>query len=100
MPTKPVEVVPVPIFETRPFYPKDLADLKIQGVALVDFIVETDGSVQYAAAIRQTNEEFGLAAVSAVKRWKFKPGLKNGVPVRTHMQVPIYFDSSFKNPTK
>jgi TonB family protein len=31
------------------------------------------------------------AAVDAVRRWQFKPGMKDGRPVATQLQVPIVF---------
>jgi TonB family protein len=83
---------PVVVFQIRPDYPKDLAEKKITGRVVVDFIIETDGTVRNATAIQATNGQFAEAAVVCVKKWKFKPGLKAGLPVRTHMQVPLIFE--------
>ncbi len=58
---------------------------------MVDFIVDSDGNVRNAFALRTTHPDFGAAAVAAVEKWKFKPGLKGGRAVATHMQVPIIF---------
>ena len=31
------------------------------------------------------------ASIVAVEKWRFKPAMKDGKPVETHMQVPLYF---------
>jgi periplasmic protein TonB len=86
-----LDVVPVPRFQARPQYPFALRRDGIPGEAVTDFIVDTDGNVQRAYAIRATHPAFADAAVAAVMKWKFKPGRKNGREVNTHMQVPIVF---------
>jgi protein TonB len=72
----------VAVARSAPLYPKEIFDKEVSGDATVDFIVERDGSVRIAKAVLQTNELFGAAAVDCVKQWRFKPALKNGVPVR------------------
>ncbi len=82
---------PVARHQARPVYPADLRREGIEGSAVVDFIVDTDGNVRNATAIRSTNPEFGASAVSAVSRWIFTPGRKANRAVFTHLQVPIEF---------
>lgn len=82
---------PVPRFQARPQYPFEMRRAGIAGEVVVDFIVDTNGDVQNAYAIRSSQREFEAAAVQAVSKWKFKPGRKGGRDVPTHMQVPIVF---------
>ena len=82
---------PVPRSQARPIYPAEQRTKKISGEAVVDFIVDTQGDVRNAFALRNTHPAFGEAAVEAVAQWKFQPGLKGGRVVNTHMQVPIVF---------
>jgi protein TonB len=35
--------------------------------------------------------EFKVAAVEGLRRWRFRPGIKDGRAVRTHMQIPLVF---------
>jgi protein TonB len=63
----------------------------IAGEVLVDFIVDSNGDVRNAYAVRSSQREFEAAAVQAVSKWKFRPGKKGGRNVNTHMQVPIVF---------
>jgi TonB family protein len=87
----PTDQMPIPVYRVRPFYPRELADSKTSGEAVVDFIIETDGSVRLAKATKATNAQFAEAAVDCVRLWKFKPAFRNGVAIRTHLQVPIEF---------
>lgn len=82
---------PVPRFQARPQYPFELRRSKISGEVVVDFIVDAQGEVVNARALRSSHPGFEAAAVQAVTRWKFRPGLKDGAPVNTHLQVPIVF---------
>jgi periplasmic protein TonB len=82
---------PVPRFQARPQYPFEMRRAGIAGEVVVDFLVDTNGDVQNAYAVRSSQREFEAAAVQAVSKWKFKPGRKSGRNVITHMQVPIVF---------
>ncbi len=86
-----LDQTPVARFQARPQYPFALRRGGVAGEAVVDFIVDTNGDVRNAYAIRATHADFGKAAVAAVEQWKFKPGRKGGRDVNTHMQVPIVF---------
>lgn len=81
----------VPTWQLKPDYPEALRRLDIEGSAVVEFIVDTDGRVRDARCISATNPDFGLSAVYGVKKWKFRPGEKNGHPVNTRIRVPIMF---------
>lgn len=88
---KDLDRAPVVQFQARPQYPFEMRRAGIEGEVVVDFIVDVDGRVQLAQAIRSSRREFEAAAVLAVSKWKFLPGQKNGKSVPTHMQMPIVF---------
>jgi periplasmic protein TonB len=85
---------PAARFQAKPVYPFEMRRAGIQGEVLVGFIVDTNGDVREAYAIRSTQREFEQAAVQAVQKWKFRPGRKGGRAVNTRMQVPIVFSIS------
>lgn len=86
-----LDQTPTARFQARPQYPFEMRRAGIAGEVVVDFLVDTNGDVQNAYAIRSSQREFEAAAVQAVSKWKFKPGRKGGRDVITHMQVPIVF---------
>ena len=87
---------PVVQHAVGPQYPLALRRQGIQGQALVDFIVQPDGSVTDVQVISADQPEFGTNAVAAVRQWRFAPGRSAGVAVRTHMRVPMVFQLSLE----
>jgi len=86
-----LDQTPVARFQARPQYPFEMRRAGVSGEVVVDFLVDTNGEVQDAYALRSSQKDFEAAAVQAVSKWKFKPGRKGGRDVPTHMQVPIVF---------
>ena len=86
-----LDQMPVARFQARPQYPFEMRRAGIGGEVVVDFVVDANGDVQKAYAVRSSQREFEAAAVEAVSKWKFKAGKKGGSEVGTHMQVPIVF---------
>jgi len=83
--------LPVATFQARPQYPFDMRRQGIGGEVVVGFIVDTEGRPVELYVVSSTRKEFEPAAVQAVSKWKFKPGMVNDRPVYTRMQVPIFF---------
>jgi len=90
--------------QTRPVYPIKMRMANVQATVTVDFFVTAEGAVVGLKVVKITTVpelkdevemeahlEFGAAASTAVAQWKFEPGLKDGKPVATHMQVPVVF---------
>lgn len=74
-------------------YPQEALQKGIEGVVRVKFIVNENGSIERAEAIKNTLghglEEEAIRVISDMPRWK--PGRNNGIPVRVYFQVPIKF---------
>lgn len=82
---------PVPTATPRPQYPLAMRAAGVEGTVMVDFIVDEHGMVQRATALEGPSNDFKVAAVEALRRWRFRPGIKDGRKVRTHMQIPLVF---------
>ena len=82
---------PLARFQAQPHYPFEMKRSGITGEVLVEFIVDANGAVREARAVRSSQREFEGAAVQAVGKWTFRPGQKGGRNVATRMQVPIVF---------
>jgi protein TonB len=85
---------PTARFQVQPNYPFEMRRAGISGEVTVAFIVDMNGNVVEAYAVKSTQREFESPAVQAVMKWKFKPGRKGGRAVNTRMQVPIVFNLS------
>ena len=49
------------------------------------------GSVESVEVVSSTNPMFNDAAVDAVRRWRYRPALMNGRPVRVYFSVVVDF---------
>ena len=73
-------------------YPERAMEQGIQDKIVVRFIVEKDGSVSNAVAIRGEHEILKVEAIRVIQSLpKFKPGSQNGKPVRVYYTLPINF---------
>ena len=93
-----VDGQPVAIYRIPPAYPSDLRLLGITGAVTIDFIVDKEGKPVNVYAANSTLAGFEAPAIAAVSQWRFKPGVKDGDPVYTHLQVPIIFTLSDDEP--
>lgn len=61
------------LFKVSPNIPRQLIQNFSTGFAQVQFTVQPDGTVSQAQAIKASHMRLGLAAVDAVKQWRFAP---------------------------
>ncbi|QSX80083.1 energy transducer TonB [Lysobacter solisilvae] len=83
---------PQPISSPAPRYPAGALRRGERGTVLVRVQVGVDGvptdvSVGHSSGSR----ELDRAAVSAVRRWRFRPAMSGELPVSSSVQVPINF---------
>ncbi|HUL54236.1 MAG TPA: TonB family protein [Opitutaceae bacterium] len=83
--------VPRARLQPAPVYPADLRKLRAEGTVCVEFVVDEAGNVFQATVVSATRPGFEEAALRAVVKWKFEPGLKDGCRVRFRMSVPLVF---------
>ncbi len=78
----------------RPRYPTLAREAGIQGQVVLRAVVRKDGTVGEITVLRGPGARLGFerAAVDAVRRWKYKPGLQNGKPVDVHFEIVVDFD--------
>lgn len=72
----------IPLVRINPQYPRNELIAGVEGWVKVKFIVEADGSVSSPKIIESKPPGvFDTAALRAIKKWKFKPKVVNGVAV-------------------
>jgi TonB family protein len=78
--------------DVRPVYPETMRDAGREGVVPIEAIIGRDGSVLTVRVLSaQVHPDFAIAAVDAVRQWRFAPTLLNGVPVEVVMTVSVQF---------
>ena len=91
---------PVPVYDydrpprllnpSKPKYPPEAFVRKIEGVVIVEFVIDATGRV-VRARIVQSIPMLDAAALEAVRAWVFAPALKRGIAVPTAAQAPVTF---------
>jgi TonB family protein len=62
-----------------------------EGVCIVQVIVDAKGNPQNPRIVRALGLGLDAKAIEAVKRYKFKPAMKNGTPVPVMISVQVNF---------
>lgn len=83
--------VPEPLAQPPPVFPYDLRATVATAEVLVEFVVTSVGTVQYASIVSATHAGFERASLEGVAKWRFRPGVKAGRKVNTRMRVPLRF---------
>ena len=80
---------PVPVFKPEPEYSEEARKAKWQGSVLLQLVEDANGVPQDIKVIRSLGLGLDQKAIEAVKKWRFKPGLKDGkaVPVSANIEV-------------
>jgi TonB family protein len=94
---KPVKVEgnvqpPKALSTPAPVYPESAKEAKIEGIAVVDTVIDAAGHVRQPK-IKATSgsKDLDKAAVDAVSSWTFKPATLDGKPVEVYYTLTIRF---------
>jgi TonB family protein len=84
---------PILLHETKPNYTAAAMRARIQGVVVMECVVEVDGTVGPVRVTRSLDPVYGLddAAVQTLKQWRFRPGTREGTPVRVAVIVEMSY---------
>ena len=87
-----VEVKPTPISVPVPVYPEAVRTAGIEGSAVVEALLDLDGSVMDARVLKSSgNQQLDEAAIEAAKIAKFTPAKQRDKPVRVWISIPYRF---------
>ena len=86
-----VEEKPVITRDTQHIYPQSAINAGIEGTVVVKIVVDKNGNVT-DAEIFSSIPQLDNAALQAARAKVFSPGLINGSPVYTIMNIPINFN--------
>ncbi len=85
--------LPQVIREVKPQYTAEAMRAKIQGIVLLEAVVQTDGTVGEVRVVRSLDPVFGLdqEALKAARQWRFVPGRRQGQPVPVLVSIELTF---------
>ena len=81
---------PKKLVDAKPVYPQIAQAAKVQGVVILEVIIDTTGGIRDAKVLRSI-PLLDQAALDAVKQWRFTPTVMNGNPAEVIMTVTVAF---------
>jgi TonB family protein len=82
---------PIPIYNPTPAYSEEARKAKYQGTVVLLIVVDAQGIVTDAHVVRPLGLGLDEKALETVRTWKFKPGMRNMVPVPVRVIVEVSF---------
>lgn len=77
----------------QPSYPMLARQMKVQGAVILQALISADGTIQDLKVLSGPSI-LASAAQEAVRQWRFKPYLENGVAVETEAKITVNFTIS------
>jgi TonB family protein len=93
--SKPGSGVTLPrvLSEVKPEYPVRLREAGVRGLVEMDCVVLPDGTVGDVRVTRWIDPDLDVAAVQALRQWRFAPGAREGKPVPVQVFVQMTFST-------
>ena len=82
---------PVVVRKVKPDYAPEARQARLQGTAVLRAEIGPDGSVRQVRVLQALGMGLDEKAVEAVRRWRFRPGLKKSQPVTAWAVVEVRF---------
>lgn len=79
------------VYRVEPEYTEEARKAKYQGTVVLTAVVDPDGIVRRVRVLRSLGLGLDEKALEAVRQWKFRPGMKNGVPVPVAASIEVTF---------
>lgn len=86
-----LEKRPEAVSQVPPVYPSELRKAKIEGLVTLIFVLNEEGRVEEPRVENASRPEFERPAIDAIRKWRFRPGMKEGQAVRTYIRIPMRF---------
>ncbi len=77
------------IYKPLPEIPEALRHQNIEMIAVARFQVAADGNAQVALIEPTSDPDLNRALLDSLKRWRFFPGMQDGKPVASTVEIRI-----------
>jgi len=92
---------PMVLNHTAPVYPESARANKVEGVAVLECVIDEQGKVTQAKLWQTSrNQDLDQSALDAVKTWTFKPATVKGKPVAVYYYLTMNFQLDDKDKKK
>ena len=85
--------------KVEPDYTEEARRAHIEGTVILYTEVAPDGKAQNIRVVRSLDQGLDQKAIEAVRKWKFRPGMKDGKPVTVAATIEVNFHLLDSPPT-
>jgi TonB family protein len=91
-----VDSPPAVLKDVPVVWPRAALSSRRKGAVVLQVLVDANGTAEDLKVLRADHEGFGIpqAVKEAVTRYRFKPGTKGGVPIKTYLSIVARYDFS------
>lgn len=82
---------PVVANRVEPVYPEEYRRIRISGIVILEVAITDKGVVEDVRVLKSVAPDMDMAAVTAVRQWKFEPAQRDGRPVPVLFNLTINF---------
>jgi len=82
---------PIATHRADPEYTEEARNAKIEGSVLIQMVIDENGIPTEPKVVRSLDKGLDMKAIEAVRKWRFKAGLKDGKPVAVSANIEINF---------
>lgn len=82
---------PVKIFAPQPLYTENARAARIQGVVILQAIIDAAGKVADVKVLKGLPEGLDASALDTIKTWTFKPAMRGSLPVAVYFNLTVRF---------
>lgn len=82
---------PIALNKVDPAYPAALIRERVEGLVILRAVIHTDGTVGDVQVLQSLNDSLDENARTALEKWHFRPGTRNGSPVNVEAVIKIPF---------
>jgi len=85
---------PIPLRRPPPAYTVDAMRARLQGIVVLNCVVQPDGKCTDIRVMQSLDSMFGLddQAIASAREWRFRPGQRLGSPVPVRVTLEIAFN--------
>ncbi len=84
-------VAPTKTYAPLPNYTEEARQARIQGVVILQAVVDTLGQVDYVKVLKGLPQGLTESAVQVVQEWRYEPATLNGEPVPVYINLTVSF---------
>jgi TonB family protein len=84
-------VAPIAVFQPQPNIPPAVLNLvrQLHGTSKIDLLINEEGTVEEVTVKQPVSPAYDKLIVAAARKWRYKPALKDGVPIKFVSTVVI-----------